>query len=222
MAYNFDNIASTYDRLNHIMSMGIDKIWRRRATRQVVTPSQPQHFLDVAVGTGDFAHDLLKAAHPQSSLVGIDLSEPMMQIAKTKLNDRASLMQANAESIPFPDSTFHAVSVSFGIRNFTNRPAALSEMHRVLKPSGKLVILELSSPDNPLLFALFKCYLTKIIPFIGGLISGRRDAYRYLASSILQFPKPQQFKPVILQSGFSKVTVHNFTFGICRMYIAQK
>lgn len=222
MAYNFDNIASTYDSLNHIMSMGIDRCWRRRATRKVVTPDTPQHFLDVAVGTGDFAYDILAVSHPDAKLVGVDLSDEMMKIARVKLDDRATLMQANAEALPFPDNYFDCVSVAFGIRNFVNRQTALREMLRVLKPGGKLVILELSSPDNALLFALFKLYLTKFIPLVGGLISGRRDAYHYLASSILRFPKPNVFKPEILQSGFREVSVSDLTFGVCRMYIAVK
>lgn len=222
MAYNFDNIATTYDSLNHIMSMGIDRCWRRRATRQVVTPDTPQHFLDVAVGTGDFAHDILAASHPDSKLVGIDLSDEMMKIARTKLDNRASLLQANAESLPFSDNHFDCVSVAFGIRNFVNRQTALREMLRVLKPDGKLVILELSSPNNAVLFALYKFYLTKIIPIVGGIISGRRDAYSYLASSILHFPKPEVFNPEILQSGFRKVAASSLTFGACRMYVAEK
>lgn len=222
MAYNFDNIASTYDSLNHIMSMGTDRGWRRRATRNVVTPDTPQHFLDVAVGTGDFAHDILEVAHPDSRLVGVDLSDEMMKIARGKLDNRASLLQANAECLPFPDNHFDCVSVAFGIRNFVNRHTALCEMLRVLKPGGKMVILELSSPDNALLFALYKFYLTKIIPLVGGIISGRRDAYHYLASSILRFPKPVVFKPEILNAGFRDVAVSSLTFGACRMYIAEK
>lgn len=223
MAFNFDNIAPTYDKLNHMMTLGIDRQWRRKAIRSIVDPTQSQSFLDIATGTGDLALDILNKAHPDSHLTGIDLSEPMMAIAKTKLEGKHhQLMVANAEEMPFGDNTFDCVTVSFGVRNFTRLEKSLAEMRRVLRPGGKLMILELSYPDNKFLLALYKVYALRIIPLLGSMFAGNRKAYEYLPNSILRFPKPDKFIPMLEAAGFKQIKHTAYTFGVCRMYIASK
>lgn len=223
MAFNFDNIAPTYDKLNHMMTLGIDRQWRRKAIRSIVDPTQAQSFLDIATGTGDLALDILNKAHPDSHLTGIDLSEPMMAIAKTKLEGKHhQLMVANAEEMPFGDKTFDCVTVSFGVRNFTRLEKSLAEMRRVLRPGGKLMILELSYPDNKFLLALYKVYALRIIPLLGSMFAGNRKAYEYLPNSILRFPKPDKFIPMLEAAGFKQIKHTAYTFGVCRMYIASK
>lgn len=223
MAFNFDNIASSYDRLNHMMTWGIDRSWRRKAVAVVADSKNPCRYLDIATGTGDLALDILHRAHPQSSLVGVDLSEPMMQIAKEKLKGLpAEFSEADAEALPFAEGEFDCVTVSFGVRNFVHVDKCLCEMNRVLKSGGILMILELSYPDNAVLLALYKIYALRIIPILGSLFAGNRKAYEYLPHSILHFPKPDKFIPMLKQAGFVNVTHESFTFGTCRLYVAQK
>lgn len=223
----FDDIAPNYDRLNHIMSLNIDKSWRRKAVRRIADEKRPLQVLDLATGTGDFAIAIARKLSPGSSVIGIDLSEKMLAIGSTKvleaeLSDRVTLQQGNAEALSFADGTFDRVSVAFGVRNYEDRQGGLREACRVLKPGGRLIILELSSPDNRLLLALYKWYALKVLPHIGGRISGSRSAYTYLPESVLQFPKPAEFLPMLHNAGFSKCSVKNLTFGICRMYTAEK
>lgn len=231
MAYNFDNIAPTYDRLNHLMTMGIDRAWRRRAVSMIVDMSQPLRYLDVATGTGDLAQDILRRAHNESSLTGIDLSQPMMDIAKSKIeNDkrianaarRLTLQQGDAERISFADESFDRVTVGFGVRNFVNLQRGLDEMCRVLRVGGRLAVLELSYPDNTLLLSFYKLYALRFLPWLGERISHDRAAYEYLPNSILRFPKPDRFVPMLQTAGFSKVEHYSFTFGVCRLYVAEK
>lgn len=223
MAFNFDKIASTYDKLNHLMTLGIDRLWRRKAIRSIVDSSCEQRFLDIATGTGDLALDILNKANANSRLTGIDLSEPMMEIARKKLEGkRFELMVANAEEMPFEENTFDCVTVSFGVRNFTRLEKSLAEMHRVLRPGGRLMILELSYPDNKILLALYKVYALRIIPILGSMFAGNRKAYEYLPNSILRFPKPDKFIPMLERAGFNQVKHTAYTFGVCRMYLAEK
>ena len=231
MAYNFDNIAPTYDRLNHLMTMGIYRAWRRRAVSMIVDMSQPLRYLDVATGTGDLAQDILRRAHDESSLTGIDLSQPMMDIAKSKIeNDkrianaarRLTLQQGDAERISFADESFDRVTVGFGVRNFVNLQRGLDEMCRVLRVGGRLAVLELSYPDNSLLLSFYKLYALRFLPWLGERISHDRAAYEYLPNSILRFPKPDRFVPMLQTAGFSKVEHYSFTFGVCRLYVAEK
>ena len=231
MAYNFDKIAPTYDRLNHLMTLGIDRGWRRKTVQRMVDPQQPLSILDMATGTGDLAQDLLRAAHPDSTLTGIDLSQPMMDIAKEKIEgdprivnarQRLTLQQGDAEHIEFDDATFDCVSVGFGVRNFIHLQQGLNEMHRVLKHGGRLAVLELSYPDNAFLLWAYKLYALHLLPWIGERISHDRAAYEYLPNSILRFPKPAQFIPMLQEAGFQRVEHHAFTFGVCRLYVATK
>lgn len=217
----FDNIAPNYDRLNHIMSFGTDKGWRRKAVRQIVDNPQPMEILDVATGTGDFAVAIAQKAHPDSHIVGIDLSEKMLEVGRQKTDKNITFQQGDCEQLAFEDGTFDRVSVAFGIRNFEHLDKGLSEMCRVLKPGGKLVILELTYPDNKFLCWCFKTYALHFLPWIGRKISGNGDAYHYLPDSILKFPKPNVIIPKLKEAGFSHATVRRFTFGVCLMYVAE-
>lgn len=222
----FDSIAPTYDRLNHLLSLGVDRLWRRRAIREIVDGS-PQRILDLACGTGDFAIEEALAAGQGSRITGADISEGMMELvmrkaARAGVHDRITLRQADAEALPFADGSFHRVSCAFGVRNFEHREKALQECLRVLAPGGRLVVLELSIPENRFVSALYKLYFVHILPLIGGVVSGDRKAYRYLASSVQAFPRPARFCSMLSEAGFAKVRSRSLSFGICQMYIADK
>ena len=221
----FDHIAPSYDRLNRLMSLGADRRWRRQAVRAVADGSSPLQVLDVATGTADFAIDTARRLADGSRVTGVDLSEQMLEVGRRKvtaagLQESVQLLSADAENLPFEDGSFDRVSVSFGVRNFEDLPHGLAEMCRVLRPGGKAVILELSYPDNPILLWFYKIYAQRILPAICGWLSGSKEAYRYLPDSIMKFPKPPQFIPMLRQAGFQSVTVRSFTFGVCRMYVA--
>ena len=223
----FDAIAPDYDRLNHLLSLGTDRSWRRRALKQVVAPSVPQKILDAACGTGDFSIAIAKAAHIHSRITGADLSEGMLEIMRKKtaregLQKQISTIKCNCESLPFDDGTFDRVTIAFGIRNFEHRESALKEFARVLKPGGKLVILELSVPSKPGLRRLYNFYFTKMLPLIGGLVSGNKGAYRYLPASVINFPGPERWMATMASCGYRGITHKAFTFGICRMYTGTK
>lgn len=219
----FDDIAAKYDRFNHFSSFGADRSWRRKAVRAIADTDQPIKVLDVATGTADFAIAVLKKAAYGSSVIGIDLSEGMLQVGRKKVrNLPVKLMQGDAENLQFEDSTFDRVCVAFGVRNFENLIKGLEEMQRVLKPGGKLVILELSYPQNRFIFSLYKFYSLKILPKIGAGMTGNTGAFTYLPNSILKFPLPQKFIPMLIEAGFSDVKARQYLFGVCRMYCAEK
>lgn len=218
----FNNIAPNYDRLNHIMSFGIDKMWRKRAVRALVDGDASLDILDVATGTGDFAIEMARRAPAGSRIVGIDLSEQMLSVGEKKAGKTIRFVQGDCEALPFPDASFDRVSVAFGIRNFEHLEQGLSEMCRVLRPGGKIVMLELSYPDNSFLKACFKMYALGILPRIGRRISGDAAAYRYLPNSILHFPKSDVILPMMKTAGFIKPRVIKLTFGICLLYIGEK
>lgn len=222
----FDSIAGDYDRLNHLLSLDIDRIWRKKAVSEIAGSDVPVKVLDVACGTGDFAIAIAgKSAN--ASVTGLDLSEKMLEICRNKvraagLSGRITMEQGDCEALPFTDNTFDRVSVAFGVRNFEHLEKGLTEMHRVLVQGGKAVILELSVPGNPVLRFLYKLYFLHILPEIGGLVSGDKGAYRYLPASVLKFPKPADFMQMMSSCGFSSVKSRAFTFGICRMYVGTK
>ena len=221
----FDNIAPDYDKLNHILSMNIDKGWRRKAVKELLDTQEPLNILDVACGTGDFTIEIAQKAPAGSKVTGIDLSEGMMKIGREKIKAAgvdAQMVQGDCEELPYADNTFHRISVGFGVRNFEHLEIGLQQMHRVITPGGKLVVLELSVPSNPLIRWCYKLYFLKILPTIGGWISGDRGAYEYLPASVLRFPAPDRFMQMLRQAGFNKVTHRSLTMGICRMYIAIK
>lgn len=223
----FDSIASDYDRLNHLLSLGIDRTWRRRALKWIVEPGVRQDILDVACGTGDFSIAIASKVSEGSSVTGLDLSQGMLdvmvgKVRKEGLEGRISCLQGNSEKMPFDDESFDRVTIAFGIRNFENREVALKEILRVLKPGGRLVILELSVPSNKVLRWFYNIYFTKILPVIGGKISGDKAAYRYLPASVLKFPGKKEWMRTMAECGFCDVRHKAYTFGICRLYVGNK
>lgn len=221
----FDNIAHAYDRLNHTLSWGIDKRWRKRAINYL-KPFHPRKMMDVATGTGDFALLSYKELHPDS-LIGTDISEGMMQIAREKIQKSGfqkhiTFTREDCTELSFPNAQFDAITVAFGIRNFEDLDKGLSEMYRVLAPGGQLVILELTAPDRFPMKQLFKIYAQIVIPTLGRILSKDMNAYTYLPSTIQAFPQGETMKGILSKAGFSKVTFQRLTFGICTLYTATK
>lgn len=221
----FNSIASDYDRLNHILSLNIDKGWRRKAVKEIADKDSPVKVLDVACGTGDFTIEIAKKVSAGSEVIGVDISEGMMEIGKEKMlkaGVTAEMTVADCESLPYDQNTFDRIAVGFGVRNFEHLDLGLREMCRVLKPDGKLVILELSLPSNRLVRGCYMLYFQKILPMVGGFLSGDRGAYEYLRTSVLRFPAPDKFIEMLKSAGFEQVEHRPLTFGICRMYICHK
>ena len=222
----FDNIAPTYDKLNHVLSMNVDKLWRRHALKEIVDGSA-QRILDVACGTGDSTVSIAQAAGEGSTVTGVDISEGMMALVERKAEkagvaDRIDLEVADGEALPYADGTFDRVTCAFGIRNFEHKEKGLSEFLRVLKPGGKAVILELSVPQNRVVRWAYDLYFTHLLPAIGGAVSGDKAAYRYLPASVHHFPAPQDFCRMMEDAGFTSVRCRTFTFGLCRMFTGTR
>lgn len=222
----FDHIAPTYDKLNHVLSMNVDKLWRRHALKEIVDGSA-QQILDVACGTGDSTVTVAKAAGAGSMVTGVDISEGMMALvegkaAKAGVADRIRLQVADGENLPFADGAFDRVTCAFGIRNFEHKEKGLSEFRRVLKPGGKAVILELSVPRNRMVRWAYDLYFTRLLPRIGGAVSGDKAAYRYLPASVHHFPAPQDFCRMMSEAGFRNVRCRTFTGGLCRMFVGER
>lgn len=221
----FDNIASTYDTLNHRLSWDIDRGWRRKAIQQLA-PHNPQAMLDIATGTGDFAIMAAQMLHPQR-LVGADISEGMMEIGRRKvkqlgLQDIISFAKEDCLALSYADDTFDAVTAAFGIRNFANLDKGLSEMCRVLKPGGHLSIVELTTPVSFPMKQLFHIYSHTVLPVYGRLISKDNSAYSYLTKTIEAFPQGERMQDILLKAGFRDASFKRLTFGICTMYFATK
>lgn len=222
----FDQIAPSYDRLNHLMSLNVDKLWRRHALKEIVDGT-PQQILDVACGTGDSTISVAAAAGAGSRVTGVDISEGMMALVMEKaahegVHDRIRLQVADGENLPFPEGSFHRVTCAFGIRNFEHKELGLKEFYRVLKPGGKAVILELSVPQNRRVRWFYDLYFMHILPWIGGRISGNREAYRYLPASVHAFPAPEVFLRMMRTAGFGTVRHKSLSLGLCRMYVGEK
>ena len=221
----FDHIAPSYDRLNHLMSLGIDRIWRRAALKRL-RPFHPGLVLDVATGTGDFAI-LACRMLPSASLTGVDLSEGMMQVGRRKVEQaglaaRVDFQREDCEALSFADASFDAVTVAFGVRNFEHLDRGLSEMCRVLRPGGHLVILELSTPVRFPMKQLFALYSRVAMPVMGRTISHDDSAYTYLPESIRAFPQGEVMQASIRRAGFREVSFRRLTFGLCTLYMATK
>lgn len=225
----FNNIAGSYDLLNHLLSFGIDKRWRKKLVGRVL-PKNPKTVLDIACGTGDLTLALFKKG---IDVTGLDIAEKMMDVAKDKFarhisktkektQPEPSFVCASAESIPFKDSTFDAVTIGFGIRNFENRGESLLEISRVLKRGGTLAILEFATPKNHLWKWLFNLYFMKILPFIGKIISKDSHAYNYLPQSVSTFPQYEEFASELEHFGFKDIDYIPLTGGVAILYIAQK
>lgn len=215
MAYDFDKIARDYDRMNHLMTAGLDRCWRKRAVQGL-----HGNVLDVACGTGDMVMELLRQG---CSVTGVDLSKEMMAIAKQKA-PQAEYRLADVERLPFGEASFDAVTCAFGVRNFVHLEQGLGEMLRVLKPGGRMVILELATPDSSLIRPFYNLYTRRIIPWLGQRLAGSREAYTYLPRSIERFPKGDAFLRLIQNSGFriQESCQRKLTFGVCRMYVINK
>ena len=221
----FDNIAPSYDKLNHRLSWNIDKGWRRKAIRQLA-PFKPQTLLDIATGTGDFAILAAEMLHPQK-LVGADISEGMMEIGRKKvrekgLQDIISFDKEDCLHLSYQDETFDAVTAAFGIRNFADLDSGLQEMQRVLRKGGHLSIVELTSPVSFPMKQLFHVYSHTVLPVYGRLISKDTSAYSYLTKTIEAFPQGEQMVEILHKAGFSEASFKRLTFGICTMYFATK
>ena len=221
----FDNIAPTYDKLNHILSLSIDKMWRRRVVRKV-RRMKPEKIMDLATGTGDLAIKLAKAM-PKAKIMGVDLSEKMLAVAAEKvrrrgLDDHIALYQGEAERLDVGDGVVDVVTVAFGVRNFSDIDTSLQEIRRALCDGGHIVILEFSTPRNPIVRYLYRLYSNHIMKPVGGLVSKDRKAYDYLPDSIEEFPNPERFLEIMRRAGFQQCHRRSLSFGIAQIYIGRK
>jgi demethylmenaquinone methyltransferase/2-methoxy-6-polyprenyl-1,4-benzoquinol methylase len=224
VARMFNNISHRYDFLNHFLSLGIDKIWRKTAVR-LLEPLHPQYVLDVATGTGDFAIQALKL-QPQK-VTGVDISEGMLSIGRKKierlkLSHKVELLKGDSENLQFPENTFDAATVGFGVRNFEDLEKGLAEIRRVLKPGAMLVVLEFSHPRKFPMRQLYNFYFKNILPGLGRLISNDKSAYTYLPESVEAFPDGTDFENILKKVGFKETACKPLTFGISSIYTARK
>jgi len=224
VAKMFNNISKNYDLLNHVLSLGIDVLWRKKAI-QMLQEEQPKLILDIATGTGDFAIEAL-ALNPDK-VIGVDISEGMLEegrkkMKKKKLDHLIELRLGDSEKLLFPENNFDAVIVSFGVRNFENLEKGLTDMYRVLKPGGKTVIVEFSKPEKFPMKQGYHFYFKYVLPQIGKLISKDNDAYTYLPESVQAFPYGKEFLGILERVGFKNTTCKSLTFGISSIYMAEK
>lgn len=219
----FDRIAGTYDGLNHVLSLNIDKRWRRRAIRMLASAEQ---VLDVAIGTADLTIEILRQGKAQH-VTGIDLSHGMMAIGEQKVAKHGYAQQVqfdygSAQQMPYANASFDTVTCAYGVRNFANMDEGLSEMYRVLRTGGELMVLEFSYPTNPVIRWGYDLYFTHILPFIGNLFSRDKGAYSYLNRSVKNFPYGEAFCRHLRKAGFSQIKATPLTFGISTIYTAVK
>lgn len=221
----FDNIAPWYDFLNHFLSLGIDISWRKKAIG-MLRATKPKTILDVATGTADLALEAQKQLAPDK-IFGLDIAAEMLEIGRHKIRKkelagRIELLLGDSENIPFPDNTFDAVTVAFGVRNFENLEAGLTEMLRVLKPKGKVVVLEFSKPTVFPFKQLYNFYFRNMLPLIGRITSKDPKAYSYLYESVMAFPDGKDFVKVLEKIGYHSPTYKILTLGISTIYVAEK
>lgn len=222
----FDAIAHRYDALNRLISLGLDRRWRQQALA-MLAPARPARVLDVASGTGDLAVEIDRILRPQT-IVGIDLSEEMLSLARRKTESHPSIaahlefQQADSARLPFPDGAFDAVTVSFGVRNFEHLQASLAEMVRVLHPGGHCMILEFSTPTKPLVVFGHALALKLFVPLVGRLLSTDPAAYRYLPKSVAAFPQREEFAALLLAAGCERVSTKTLRPGACIVYLGKK
>lgn len=224
VAQMFNQIAGKYDFLNHFLSAGIDRSWRRKAIDEL-KEVKPTRILDVATGTGDLAFEALRLK--PRKITGVDISEGMLAIArekaqKRKLEELVHFRKADSEKLPFSDNSFDAVTVGFGVRNFEHLEKGLAAMFRVLRPGGKLVVLEFSRPRAFPVKQLYGFYSFKILPFFGRLFSRDKDAYAYLPASVAAFPDGKDFARLMERNGFRETKIRRLSFGICTIYTGKK
>jgi demethylmenaquinone methyltransferase/2-methoxy-6-polyprenyl-1,4-benzoquinol methylase len=224
VAQMFNDIAGRYDLLNRLLSGGIDIYWRKRALREL-KDIKPRTILDVATGTADLAILAQKSLHPDK-ITGIDISEGMLELGRKKIAAAGflniELQKGDSEKINFPDNSFDAITVSFGVRNFENLGNGLREMYRVLKPGGKLMVLEFSKPKASAFKGIYKLYMNVVAPGVGKMISKNQAAYQYLNDSVQVFPEGQDFINILETSGFSETSLKALSWGICTIYCGLK
>jgi demethylmenaquinone methyltransferase/2-methoxy-6-polyprenyl-1,4-benzoquinol methylase len=221
----FAGIAGRYDLLNHVLSVNIDKRWRRLVRRKLedILQRDDAAVLDVACGTGDLSIELKRGS--KADVIGSDFCRPMLSIAGEKSRELSldiPYVEGDALNLPFIDSRFDALTIAFGLRNLASFSDGLKELHRVLKPGGKLVILEFSTPVVPGFRGLFRFYFTRVLPRIGGIVSGSRGAYEYLPDSVSRFPDQKALASMIAGTGFRDVSYTNLTGGIAAIHIGSK
>jgi demethylmenaquinone methyltransferase/2-methoxy-6-polyprenyl-1,4-benzoquinol methylase len=224
VAKMFDNISHRYDFLNHFLSLGIDKAWRRKAVK-LLKPAAPRVILDVATGTGDFALQSLELS--PEKIIGVDISAGMLEVGRKKMLNKGvdhlvEMIQADSENLPFEQNKFDAVTVAFGVRNFENLVKGLTEIFRVMKPGATLVVLEFSRPKRFPFKQVYNFYFKAILPKIGCWISRDKAAYDYLPESVEAFPDGQDFLQILKDVGFNQVACKPLTFGISSIYTARK
>lgn len=229
IALMFNDIAPTYDKLNHILSLNVDKSWRRKAVKRLkksVAEVQNPMILDVACGTADSTIQIARSIE-NAEILGLDISEKMLEIGEEKvkklgLESRIKFHNSCAENIDFQDDTFDAVFVAFGVRNFEDRMKGLGEILRVLKHDGSLFVLELSEPQNVIVRWFYNLYFKNILPFIGKKVSGNAAAYRYLQQTVEKFPMPKEFMKMLQDIGYQDIKHKAYSCGLCRLYQAKK
>ncbi len=218
----FDRISRRYDLANRFLSIGIDQLWRRKTLKSLGDWSGKIH-LDVASGTGDLVLMSGRLKHPPAHRIALDYSRNMMLYGQTRYpGEPIEWVQASADALPLQDRSVDIVTIAFGIRNVAKYPEALREFHRVLRPDGKVAVLEFSMPQNPIWHAIYSWYFRNILPRIGGMLSGNFDAYRYLPASVSRFPYGESFANLLTEAGFGKVTFEPLTGGIATLYLAEK
>ena len=221
----FGTIAPRYDFLNRLLSFGIDKRWRTKAV-QLLKYQEGSKILDVATGTGDVALEIARTTPSSVHIVGADFCPEMVELGQAKVAvspyaGRITLRVAPCEDLPFPDDTFDSITIAFGIRNVVDRRLGLAEMWRVLRPGGRMIILEFSTPHSQLFRQLYYFYFRRLLPMIGGLFS-RYNAYKYLPDSVLEFPSVSEFAAMMTETGFRNIQIHELTFGIATIHAGEK
>lgn len=222
----FDGIAERYDTVNRIISLGVDQRWRRRAVRALgLDRFEAPHVLDLATGTGDLAIEIARS-HPKVTVLGVDPSTKMLEIAVQKIQERGldgrvAFGVGEAEALPLEDASVDGLTIAFGIRNVADRPKGLREMARVLRPGARAAILELTDPENGLLRPFARLHIHKIVPALGGLISGRKE-YQYLERSIAAFPPAREFVDVIEANGLRSVELVKLTLGVAHIFVCER
>ncbi len=219
----FSDIAPTYDLLNHLLSFGVDVHWRRKTAQALRVPSG-MVLLDIATGTGDTLKQLVRLA--PRKIIGVDLSQPMLdrcarKVARQMELGMIDLYRCAADDLPFDDASFDGATITFGIRNFEDKPKCLREIARVLRPGARLAIAELTTPHRKPFSTMYDLYFKRVLPFIGGLLSNNRGAYKYLPDSVDRFPSPADFCSMMEAAGFSDVYARPLTMGVCMLYVGK-
>src|SRR6185369_11191939 len=221
----FGTIAPRYDFLNRLLSLGIDRRWRTKAVR-LLKYREGSRILDVATGTGDVALEIARTTPSSVKITGADFCKEMIELGEAKVEaspyaGRIDFQVAPCEDLPFPNNTFDSITIAFGIRNVVDRKLGLAEMWRVLRPGGRMIILEFSTPRSQLFRQIYYFYFRRLLPVIGGLVS-KYNAYKYLPDSVLEFPPHEEFAAMIEEAGFHSVHIRELTFGIASIYVGDK